>query len=133
MSRRTIIALSCGALALGGALRRRLRRDDRRPTATSPGDAGGHAGRRPRRTPSTSSMKNNLFSPEDITVKVGQKIHWTNDDPLSAQRHREERRDFKSGNFDGGKTYDFTAKKAGRIAYVCTIHSGQKGAIVVTA
>jgi plastocyanin len=64
-------------------------------------------------------------------VKVGEKIHWTNNDPyphnVTAKNGA-----FKSGNLDGGKTFDFTAKKAGRIPYVCTIHSGQKGAIVVS-
>ncbi len=134
MSRPTIIALTCGALALGGAFVAGCGSDDKKastlpvaPATSTPATPG---------APATDAvnvvMQNNLFSPEDIKVKVGQKIHWTNNDPyphnVTAKNGA-----FKSGNLDGGKTFDFTAKKVGRIPYVCTIHSGQKGAIVVTA
>jgi plastocyanin len=134
MSRPTTIAITCGALALAGAFVAGCGGDDKKastapaapPAATTPATGA----------PSTGDvnvvMQNNLFSPEDIKVKVGQKVHWTNNDPyphnVTAKNGA-----FKSGNLDGGKTFDFTAKKVGRIPYVCTIHSGQKGAIVVTA
>ena len=116
----------------------RLRRggDDKKASTTAP--AAGAPATTPAATPGAATgainvvMQNNLFSPEKIKVKVGQKIHWTNNDPyphnVTAKNGA-----FKSGNLDGGKTFDFTAKKIGRIPYVCTIHSGQKGTIVVSA
>jgi plastocyanin len=132
MSRPTIIALS--ALALGGAFIAGCGSDDKKASTTPAAPATST----PAATPGAATgavnvvMQNNLFSPEDIKVKVGQKIHWTNNDPyphnVTAKNGA-----FKSGNLNGGKTFDFTAKKVGRIPYVCTIHSGQKGAIVVTA
>ena len=133
MSRPTIIALS--TLALGGAFIAGCGSDDKKASTTP---AAGAPATTPAATPGTAAgavnvvMQNNLFSPEEIKVKVGQKIHWTNNDPyphnVTAKNGA-----FKSGNLDGGKTFDFTAKKTGRIPYVCTIHSGQKGAIIVSA
>ena len=136
MSRPTIIALTCGALALCGAFVAGCGGDDKKASTTAP--AAGAPATTPAATPGAATgainvvMQNNLFSPEKIKVKVGQKIHWTNNDPyphnVTAKNGA-----FKSGNLDGGKTFDFTAKKIGRIPYVCTIHSGQKGTIVVSA
>ncbi|HTN23182.1 MAG TPA: cupredoxin domain-containing protein [Solirubrobacteraceae bacterium] len=140
MSRPTIIALMCGALALGGAFVAGCGSSDKKASTTPAAPAGSTSGTTATPatpgTPATGAvnvvMQNNLFSPEEIKVKVGQKIHWTNNDPyphnVTAKNGA-----FKSGNLNGGKTFDFTAKKVGRIPYVCTIHSGQKGAIVVTA
>lgn len=136
MSRPTTIAITCGALALAGAFVAGCGGDDKNASTTPAAPAAPATPPATPGTPATGAvnvvMQNNLFSPEEIKVKVGQKIHWTNNDPyphnVTAKNGA-----FKSGNLDGGKTFDFTAKKVGRIPYVCTIHSGQKGAIVVTA
>ena len=136
MPRPITIALSCGALALGGAFAAGCGDDDKdavttlpvTPPASTTGDA----------TPGTTAagtvnvvMQNNLFAPEEIKVKVGQKIHWVNNDPYD---HNVVAKNgaFKSKNLVAKATFDYTAKKAGRIPYVCTIHSGQKGTVVVT-
>ena len=134
MSRPTIIALS--VLALGGAFIAGCGGDDKKASTTPAAPAASATTPATPGSPATGAvnvvMQNNLFSPEEIKVKVGQKIHWTNNDSyphnVTAKNGA-----FKSGNLDGGKTFDFTAKKIGRIPYVCTIHSGQKGAIVVSA
>jgi plastocyanin len=79
------------------------------------------------------SMKNIKFTPQNVTAKVGQKILWTNDDgqiphTVTATKGAI----FDSGNVDGGGTFDYTPTKPGRIDYLCTIHSGQTGTIIVT-
>jgi plastocyanin len=38
---------------------------------------------------------------------------------------------FMSQAFGGGKTYSFTPRKAGTISYVCTLHPGMVGKLIV--
>jgi plastocyanin len=78
------------------------------------------------------SMKNIKFVPHDITAKVGQKIMWTNDDQIAHTVTATSGANFDSGAVNGGATFEFTATKAGKIDYVCTIHAGQNGTITVT-
>ena len=77
-------------------------------------------------------MKDIQFLPHDITVKVGQKIHWTNGDTAPHNVTATKGADFGSDTINKGGTYDYTPTKAGVIDYVCTIHSGQDGTITVT-
>jgi plastocyanin len=78
------------------------------------------------------SMKNIKFLPQALTVKVGQKITWTNDDPVAHTVTARSGAAFDSGTMNNGATFSFTPKKAGRIDYVCVIHPGQTGTITVT-
>jgi plastocyanin len=79
-------------------------------------------------------MKNIKFVPADVTAKVGQKIEWTNSDGSTPHTvtSQTDGVDFDSGTLQGGATFDYTPTKAGKIDYVCTIHSGQTGTITVT-
>ena len=100
-------------------------------------DAGGDG----RTTPATASrsggvsigMKDIRFVPESITAKVGQTIVWTNNEAIPHNVTATEGADFASETMRRDDTYEFTPAKAGRIRYVCTIHSGQNGEIEVTA
>jgi plastocyanin len=78
------------------------------------------------------SMKDIRFVPEQITVKVGQKIEWTNNDAVAHNVTATDGADFASDTIDGGGSYSYKPTKAGVIKYVCTIHSGQNGEITVT-
>src|SRR5690349_2982346 len=69
-------------------------------------------------------MKNIQFSPKDSTVKVGQKVTWTNEDSVDHNVTATGGASFKSKNFGNGGTYAFTPKKAGTIKYTCTLHPG---------
>jgi plastocyanin len=131
MSRRIPIALCCGALAFGGAFIAGCGDDNK--------DSGSAAPEATATTPAAAEsgtidvvMQNNKFAPEAITAKVGQKIHWVNNDSYPHNVTATKGEDFKSDNIDGGGTFDYTVDKAGTIDYVCTIHSGQKGEITVT-
>jgi plastocyanin len=81
-------------------------------------------------TPSASSsggavaikMQNIAFDPKAVTVKVGQKITWTNDDSTDHNVTADSGADFKSDNFGKDGTFEFTPDKAGTIKYECTIH-----------
>ena len=78
------------------------------------------------------SMKNIQFSPTSITAKVGQTIKWTNDDSVDHNVTATSGASFKSSNFGQGASYSTKLTKAGTIQYVCTIHPGMTGTIVVT-
>jgi plastocyanin len=77
-------------------------------------------------------MKNFQFVPKNATVKVGQTVKWVNQDSAPHDAVDEETGQFKSDQFGKGGSYEFTAKKAGKIAYVCTLHPGMEGTLTVT-
>jgi len=79
----------------------------------------------------TVSMKNIAFNPASITAKVGQKVTWTNDDSVPHNVIARSGATFASATFGPGGSFSFTPKKAGTINYVCTIHPGMVGKIVV--
>jgi plastocyanin len=77
-------------------------------------------------------MQNIAFDPKAVTVKVGQKVTWTNDDSVDHNVTSQSGETIKSDNFGKGGTFSFTPKKAGKIAYVCTIHPGMTATLTVT-
>ena len=76
-------------------------------------------------------MQNIAFDPKDVTVKVGQKVTWTNDDSVDHNVTSKSGETIKSDNFGKGGTFSFTPTKAGKISYVCTIHPGMTGTLTV--
>lgn len=77
-------------------------------------------------------IKDIKFVPDQTTVKVGQKIVWTNNEAIVHNVTATDGADFESDSLSESDTFEFTPKTAGTISYVCTIHSGQNGTITVT-
>lgn len=77
-------------------------------------------------------MQNIAFDPKDVTVKVGQKVTWTNEDTVDHNVTSQSGESIKSDNFGNGGTFSFTPTKAGTIKYVCTIHPGMTATLTVT-
>jgi plastocyanin len=78
------------------------------------------------------TMQNIAFDPKAVTVKVGQKVTWTNDDSVDHNVTSQSGETIKSQNFGKGATFSFTPTKAGTIKYVCTIHPGMDATLTVT-
>ena len=76
-------------------------------------------------------MQNIAFDPKAVTVKVGQKVTWTNDDSVDHNVTSQSGETIKSDNFGKGATFSFTPTKAGTINYVCTIHPGMTATLTV--
>jgi plastocyanin len=76
-------------------------------------------------------LQNIAFDPKAVTVKVGQKITWTNDDSTDHNVTADSGADFKSDNLGKDGTFEFTPDKAGTIKYECTIHPGMTATITV--
>ena len=77
------------------------------------------------------SMKNIKFDPETVTVKPGDTVTWVNDDSVD---HDVTADDFKSGEpggMSGGATFKHKFTTAGTFDYVCSVHPGMEGSVVV--
>jgi plastocyanin len=74
----------------------------------------------------------NAFRPATTTVAVGDTVTWRN---AGRSPHEVTASAFASGNLDPGRSYSWTATKAGTFAYVCRYHQsiGMKGTLVVSA
>jgi plastocyanin len=137
MSRRIISALSCGALAFGGAFAAGCGSDNNKSSGRSQSTSTPAGGTET--TAGTAkgsvvqvSMKNNTFIPDKIKAKVGETVKWTNNDSYPHNVVATKGEDFQSKSFGGGGTYQYKLDKPGKISYVCTIHSGMVGTITVT-
>jgi plastocyanin len=115
----TVLAMAAvpfGVLGCGGD-------DDSEPAAASTPAAAGTA----------VEMVDNAFEPKDVSVKVGDKVTWTNAGGIAHTATATEGADFDSGSLASGETFEWTAKKAGSVDYVCTFHPGMEGTITVSA
>jgi plastocyanin len=79
----------------------------------------------------TVSMKDLRFHPRTIAVKVGEAVTWRNDDATDHNVTATKGAGFHSRAFGGGGTYRFTPTRAGVVDYVCTLHPGMEGALLV--
>ena len=71
--------------------------------------------------------------PERITVRVGQRVTWTNRDPVAHTATARSGASFDSGTINAGQTYSWTPRQPGTVQYYCTIHGTQQsGTITVT-
>ncbi len=81
-------------------------------------------------TPSTKSVaiKGFAFDPVDITVKQGDTVVWTNEDPAP----HTVKFDFTvSQMLNKGDTFTYTFKEKGTFEYVCGIHPFMKAKVTV--
>ena len=78
------------------------------------------------------SMRDLQFQPRELTVEVGQRVTWRNDDTAPHNVVTQDGSGPKSDVFGQGKSYSFTPEQAGEIAYVCTIHPGMEGTLTVS-
>jgi len=80
------------------------------------------------------SMQNITFSPNNLSVKVGDTVTWTNDEAVGHDVTADDG-SFKSGAPGGlmqGDTFEHAFEKAGSFAYNCTVHPNMTGTIEVT-
>lgn len=120
MHRTLLLAL----LALAAGLVLAACGDSDSSTTTTPRTGGGAEG-------TVVEMKGIAFNPSTITVKVGERITWVNEDSVPHDAVATSGESFRSDLFDKGQSFSFTPTRAGTIKYVCTVHPGMDGEIVV--
>jgi plastocyanin len=72
------------------------------------------------------------FSPEALTVTVGDTVTWTNSDSADHTATADDG-SFDSGSLANGESFSHTFSAAGTFPYSCTLHSGMTGTITVQA
>ena len=70
------------------------------------------------------------FDPRDLTVKVGDMIVWINHDPFPHTATAVAKQ-FDSRETATGRSWKYTARKAGVFAYACTLHPTTLGTLRV--
>ena len=70
------------------------------------------------------------FTPEQLIVKVGETVTWTNKDPFP-HNVTSSSGEFKSGNIAPDAQWTYRATAAGRYPYTCTLHPGMNGTLIV--
>jgi plastocyanin len=78
----------------------------------------------------TVTMDGTGFVPRELTVNVGDKIVWKNQDPFPHTATSKEA-GFDSKEIDEGESWSYTAEKAGDFNYVCTLHENMTGVLHV--
>ena len=73
------------------------------------------------------SAYNNYFTPKTVSVGKGGKVTWT----VRKGVHNVEGKGFSSPLMSKGRKFSRTFKSRGTYGYVCTIHPGMKGKVVV--
>jgi len=75
------------------------------------------------------SITSYMFTPGSLTVHVGDKVTWKNNDPaIDYYGHTATSNDghtFDSGTLSPGQSYSFTFLHAGTFAYHCNVHPTQ--------
>jgi plastocyanin len=141
---KTWIALLCACLALG-LVAAGCGDDDE-----DSGDSGGSAATTQEQTAEATEqetegggarnlpvvMKDTTFRPGDLPVPKGSTVTWTNEDPYGHDVTKKSGPgpDFSSGEpgaMESGDTFKHTFDTAGTIEYVCTVHPGMEGTVVV--
>lgn len=81
-------------------------------------------------TPALTKAAIQNISHQNLTVKVGTTVQWTNQDDVPHTVTAEGGK-FKSNFLNKGQTYSFTFGEAGSLKYFCEVHSDTMRATVV--
>lgn len=71
-----------------------------------------------------------MFSPNTVTVDVGDTVTWTNSD---AEAHTATGTGWSTGDLLDGESGSVTFRTAGTFDYMCGIHPAMRGTVVVRA
>ncbi len=79
-------------------------------------------------------MEDIEYVPDEVKVKAGRTVRWTNSDSLT---HTVTKQSGPGGKFDSGRmevgaTFEQKFDKPGKVNYFCTIHPNQEGTVTVT-
>jgi plastocyanin len=79
----------------------------------------------------TVTIKDFKFTPASLTVKVGTKVTFINEDTTTHTATSQGGSTISSGNLAHGQSYTVTFTKAGTYQYICSIHPYMKGTVTV--
>lgn len=76
-------------------------------------------------------IANFAYSPAELTVKVGESVTFTNQDPTPHTATAKDRDVLQTGTLDQGESVTITFDKPGTYEYFCEFHPDMKGVIIV--
>jgi len=79
----------------------------------------------------TVKIGNFTFGPQDVKVKAGTTVTWTNEDDIPHTVVSPN--NFRSKVLDTDQTYSFTFTTPGTFKYFCSLHPHMTGTVVVEA
>jgi plastocyanin len=79
----------------------------------------------------TVAMDGTAFDPPELTVKVGETVVWVNKDPFP-HNVSSTLGGLHSGDLDPDRQWQFRTTTPGSYSYVCTLHPGMNGRLIVT-
>ncbi len=79
----------------------------------------------------TVVIDNLSFVSSSITVSVGDKVVWRNDDNVSHTVTSDTGNELNSALLSSGNTYEHTFNTAGTYPYHCTVHPSMTGTVIV--
>ena len=71
------------------------------------------------------------YTPATVTIKVGQSVTWTNEDPSPHTATARDREVLQSGTLKQGESFTQTFDTPGTYEYFCEFHANMKGVIIV--
>ena len=78
----------------------------------------------------TVDISGSAFDPSEKTISAGTTVKWINNDGFTHTVTSEDDV-FDSGDLAGGDTFVYTFDSTGEYPYICEIHSGMSGTIIV--
>jgi plastocyanin len=124
-----LLMLAVGVVACGGSKASSGGSAGASTTASSPGatDLGG------KRVPVGTvpiALQSIAFLPDQVTIQVGQKVVWTNEDPTEHDVVADNG-EFKSKVLGTGDSFSFTFEKVGTFPYHSSLNECMTGTIMV--
>jgi len=77
------------------------------------------------------TIQNMTFSPATLSVKVGDKVTWINEDSIGHSATADDN-SFDTGVIAQGQSVSATFSKVGTYTYHCSVHPNMKATIIVT-
>jgi len=77
------------------------------------------------------SIKNFVFNPQTLKIKIGTKVTWVNNDSVSHTVTSDSDNILNSPVLSPGQSFSFTFTDSGSTNYHCTIHPAMKGLIII--
>ena len=117
----TIVAAALVFAACGGG-------EDSKESSSSPAATATQEAAAP--DASTVTVKAFNFKPDPLEVAAGTTVKWVNQDGALHDVTANDK-SFKGDLEEDGGTFEYTFEKPGTYAYVCSLHNGMKGQVVV--
>jgi plastocyanin len=130
IAKRVALPVSCVVLVAAGCGSDEDKKDQAYIPAQPSGDEQNVA---PPKETLKIDMKDIRFNPQNVALRAGGKITWTNEDRVThtVTYRAGPRPKFNSGDVAPKKRYERRFSNAGLVSYLCTIHANMTGEIRV--